>query len=159
MKKVTSEQLIKVLTSERGLKVLNAIKSKPGITLDELWMLFDYAAIDPYLRIFTRRLLITNKNNRFNLTEFGKLVLSEVEETNKKMNPAMKRKKSKSKKMKRNPDKKKIAAYGAYRIKGASPYFKGRYKMYGPYQWNIKFYDWQSDDEIEAANEIGRAHV
>ena len=55
--------------------------------------------------------------------------------------------------MKRNPDKKKIAAYGAFRIKGASPYFKGRYKMYGPYQWNIKFYDWQSDDEIEAANE------
>lgn len=34
---------------------------------------------------------------------------------------------------------------------GESSYFLGRYKTYGQYQWNVKYYDWADDGEIESA--------
>ena len=57
------------------------------------------------------------------------------------------------KKLKKKNPKGKIAKYGAFRAKGASPYFQGRYKIYGPYQWSIKYYDWNDETEIELARE------
>ena len=32
-----------------------------------------------------------------------------------------------------------------------SPYFQGRYKTYGLFNWKIKFYDWNSEFEVEQA--------
>jgi len=37
------------------------------------------------------------------------------------------------------------------RVSGPSQYFRGDYRIYGRYQWNIKYYGWQNDSEIEAA--------
>lgn len=34
---------------------------------------------------------------------------------------------------------------------GQSSYFGGGFRGYGRYQWNVKFYGWQSDFEIETA--------
>ena len=34
---------------------------------------------------------------------------------------------------------------------GLSSYFQGGYRGYGRYQWNIKYYGWQNDYEIESA--------
>ena len=34
---------------------------------------------------------------------------------------------------------------------GQSSYFNNQYKGYGRYQWNIKYYNWQDEDEIELA--------
>ncbi len=34
---------------------------------------------------------------------------------------------------------------------GESSYFLGRFKAYGQYQWNVKYYDWGSESEIELA--------
>lgn len=36
---------------------------------------------------------------------------------------------------------------------GPSPYFRGVYKNYGRYAWNIKFYGFQSNEEIESAQD------
>lgn len=35
--------------------------------------------------------------------------------------------------------------------KGPSPYFRGEYRHYGRYQWKIKYYGFEADWEIEAA--------
>lgn len=45
-----------------------------------------------------------------------------------------------------------IAPYGIYGEKGPSAYFQGKYQSYGPYQWSIKYYDWDADWEIEEAH-------
>ena len=34
---------------------------------------------------------------------------------------------------------------------GESSYFLGRFKAYGQHQWNVKYYDWGSESEIEIA--------
>ena len=34
---------------------------------------------------------------------------------------------------------------------GESSYWVGRFKAYGQYQWNVKYYDWGSESEIELA--------
>lgn len=34
-----------------------------------------------------------------------------------------------------------------------SPYFGGGFKSYGPYQWDIKYYGWECDSEIESAQQ------
>lgn len=37
------------------------------------------------------------------------------------------------------------------RTNGKSNYFQGGFEVYGRYQWNIKYYGFQSDEEIEYA--------
>ena len=34
---------------------------------------------------------------------------------------------------------------------GESSYFLGRFPAYGKYQWNVKYYDWANEEEIEIA--------
>jgi hypothetical protein len=38
---------------------------------------------------------------------------------------------------------------------GESSYFLGRFKAYGQYQWNMKYYDWENECEIEIARYWG----
>ena len=36
---------------------------------------------------------------------------------------------------------------------GTSSYFRGDYKAYGKYQWNVKYYNWEANHEIESARD------
>lgn len=46
---------------------------------------------------------------------------------------------------------KQIAPYGIQNKPGNSSYFGGGHSEYGKYQWNIKYYGFHTEDEIESA--------
>lgn len=46
---------------------------------------------------------------------------------------------------------KSLKSQGMRRCRHESSYFQGRYNKYGRYQWDIKYYDFQNEFEIETA--------
>lgn len=46
---------------------------------------------------------------------------------------------------------KQLKDQGMRRCKHSSSYFRGAFNKYGRYQWDIKFYDWQNEYEVESA--------